>query len=175
MLNYKKTILISVLLLSITACTVNPIGAFKLSQTSLQEREMQSREYSQLKEEDILSASAAVLQDMGYTISESETRLGIITATKEADATNGGQVALAVLAAMLGAKPGPLDDKQQFTVTIVVLPRGNTGNYIVRMTMQRVVWNTRGQVTKLETIKSDEVYRDFFEKLSKAVFLEKNI
>ena len=161
--------------IAITGCVGNPIDAFKLSKTNLEDRQIQSREYRGIKEENILAASAAVLQDMGYTISESETRLGVITAKKDADATSGVQVALAIFSAFLGNSQVSIDDKQQFTTTLVVLPRGNSNVFTVRMTMQRVVWNTQGNVTRLETVKSKKVYKNFFEKLSKAVFLEKNI
>ena len=172
-MNIKQIIFIIFVSLSLSACVVDPINAFKLSATNLQDRKMQSREYSDIKEESILAASAAVFQDMGYTLNESETRLGVVTASKDADATNGVQVFFSVLAA-LGGSATSIDDKQRFTATIVVLPRGNSGTYTARMTMQRVVWNTRGRVTRLESIKDKKVYRDFFEKLSKAVFLEKN-
>ena len=174
-MNIKGLLFISVVCVSITGCVGNPVEAFKLSATNLQDRQLQSRVYRGIKEENILAASAAVFQDMGYTLSESETRLGVITATKDADATDGGQIALAFLAALFGGGQAAIDDKQKFTTTIVVLPRGDSGAHTVRMTMQRVVWNTHGHVSKLETIKSEEVYKTFFEKLSKAVFLEKNI
>lgn len=159
----------------LTGCAGNPVDAFKLSAENLKDRQIQSREYRGIKEENILAAAAAVLQDMGYTISESETRLGVITAKKDADATSGAQVALAIFAALFGGGNAAIDDKQQFTTTLVVLPRGNSNVFTVRMTMQRVVWNTQGNVSRLETIKSKDVYKTFFEKLSKAVFLEKNI
>lgn len=171
----KRLFYTAVIITALTGCVGNPVEAFKLSATNLQDRQMQSRTYRNIKEENILAASAAVFQDMGYTLSESETRLGVITATKDADATDGTQVALAIFAALLGGGQAAIDDKQRFTTTIVVLPRGNTNVHTVRMTMQRVVWNTHGNVSKLETIKSEEVYKTFFEKLSKAVFLEKNI
>lgn len=171
----KKLLYIVIASIVITGCVGNPVDAFKLSATNLKDRQIQSREYRGISEENILAASAAVLQDMGYTISESETRLGVITAKKDADATSGAQVALAIFAALFGGGNAPIDDKQQFTTTLVVLPRGNSNVFTVRMTMQRVVWNTQGNVSKLETIKSNDVYKIFFEKLSKAVFLEKNI
>lgn len=174
-MNIKKWLPIIVVSTIIAGCVGNPVEAFKLSVTNLQDRQVQSRIYRDIKEENILAASAAVFQDMGYTLSESETRLGVITATKDADATDGGQVVLSVLAALFGGGQAAIDDKQKFTTTIVVLPRGDSGAHTVRMTMQRVVWNTHGNVSKLETIKSEEVYKTFFDKLSKAVFLEKNI
>lgn len=174
-MNVMRTFYLAIVCAVLTGCVANPVEAFKLSATSLKDRQMQSREYRQVKEESILAASAAVFQDMGYTLSESETRLGIITATKDADATDGGQVALAIFAALLGGGATPIDDKQRFTATMVVLPRGNSSVYSVRMTMQRVVWDTRGRVSKLESVSSEDVYKDFFDKLSKAVFLEKNI
>ncbi len=174
-MNIKGLLFIGVVCAVIVGCAADPVEAFKLSPTNLKDRQMQTREYRQVTEESILAASAAVFQDMGYTLAESETQLGVITATKDADATDGAQVALAVLAALFGGGAAPIDDKQRFTATMVVLPRGNSGVYSVRMTMQRVVWDTQGRVTKLEAVLSEEVYKDFFDKLSKAVFLEKNI
>ena len=46
------------------------------------------------------------------------------------------------------------------------------GDSIVRVTFQRQIFNTEGQETTAEQIHSPEIYRTFFEKLSKAVFLE---
>ena len=46
------------------------------------------------------------------------------------------------------------------------------GESIVRVTFQRVIFNERGQVSRAEQIKDPELYQKFYEKLSKAVFLE---
>ena len=46
------------------------------------------------------------------------------------------------------------------------------GNSSVRVTFQRVVFNAQGQVTKAEQINDPEIYKQFFEKLSKSVYLE---
>jgi len=43
---------------------------------------------------------------------------------------------------------------------------------VVRATFQRVVWNSYGQLNRLEGLKDPELYKQFFEKLSKSVFLE---
>ncbi len=47
-----------------------------------------------------------------------------------------------------------------------------SGESTVRVTFQRVVYNTAGQITLTEQIKDPELYKEFFDKLSQAVFLE---
>jgi hypothetical protein len=42
----------------------------------------------------------------------------------------------------------------------------------VRVTFQRIVTNTQGQVTRRELINEPMIYREFFDKLSESVFLE---
>ena len=46
------------------------------------------------------------------------------------------------------------------------------GESTVRVTFQRVIYNTQGQVTRAEQIVDPDVYKDFFDKLSQSVFLE---
>jgi hypothetical protein len=48
----------------------------------------------------------------------------------------------------------------------------NNDNILVRVTFQRIVWDTRNQVTKTESLNEPNLYQEFFEKLSKAVFLD---
>ena len=72
----------------LSACGSMPREAFRLSETSLATRELQTREYSAISDTEILSASMAVLQDMGYAIDELEKPLGVLSASKRADASN---------------------------------------------------------------------------------------
>ena len=134
---------------------------------------MQSRFFETSNEVELLSAGVAVLQDMGYSIDETETTSGVVTASKTVDATNNAQIAGAVLLAVLGGGNMSIDSQQQIKVSFVTLPSKNNKNgYLARATFQRIVTNTQGQVTKAETMKTEELYAEFFNKLSKSVFLE---
>lgn len=160
--------------LGMTGCaTTAPENLFQVAETSLQDRQMQSRFFETNNEIVLLSAGVAVLQDMGYSIDETETKSGVITASKTVDATNNAQIAGAVLLAVLVGANMSIDSQQQIKVSFVTLPSKNNKNgYLARATFQRIVTNTQGQVTKAETMDNDELYTEFFNKLSKSVFLE---
>jgi hypothetical protein len=160
--------------LGMTGCaTTAPENLFQLADTSLQDRQMQSRFFETDNEVELLSAGIAVLQDMGYSIDETETKSGVITASKTVDATNNAQIAGAILVAALGGGNVSIDSEQQIRVSFVTIPsKINNNGYLARATFQRIVTNTQGQVTKAETLSKEDLYVEFFNKLSKSVFLE---
>jgi len=159
--------------LGMTGCaTTAPENLFQVEETSLQDRQMQSRFFETENEVALLSAGVAVLQDMGYSIDETETKSGVVTASKTVDATNKGQIAGAVLLAVLGGGNMSIDSEQQIKVSFVTIPSKLNKGYLARATFQRIVTNTQGQITKAETMNTEELYSEFFNKLSKSVFLE---
>jgi len=163
--------LISIFLMS--GCQTIPKDALTLSPESLAERQMQTRKYETKDEAKILAACAGLLQDMGFNIDESETKMGLITSSKMRSAENSGQIAGAILIALLGGVATPVDKEQKMRACVVSRPTGEPEGYVaVRVTLQRIVWNTQGQVTKSEAIIDPAVYQEFFDKLSKAIFLE---
>ncbi|WP_449243451.1 hypothetical protein [Desulfovibrio sp.] len=220
--------------------------ALTLAPESLQMRQLQTRRFDTSDEPAMLSASAAVLQDLGFTIDESNHELGVLVCSKQRDATNAGQVTAAIIIAALGGGAMPVDSAQTIRVSLVTRPVARaaenaaqparpqpltkagidsacaklqakldrsyyeelsplfdpktaknlsaeltTGNLAelrkdltlrmnsvdfgatsVRVTFQRVVVNTHGQATRLEALTDPVMYQEFFEKLSKSVFLE---
>ena len=71
--------------------------------------------------QELLSAAAGVLQDLGFNIDESETKLGVIVASKDRSAVTATQVAGAVAMALLGAYM-PVDKTQKIRVSLVTRP-----------------------------------------------------
>jgi uncharacterized lipoprotein len=164
------TAFLAVLLLSGCATSV-PKDAMESSADTMQRREMQSRRYETRDERKILSSSAQVLQDLGFNIDESETKLGVLVASKNRDATEAGQVVGAIMIAALTGAAVPIDSEQKIRVSVIVKPHDKRGQSLVRATFQRVVWNTKKEVSKTEAIDDAETYQQFFDKLSQSIFL----
>lgn len=165
---------LAVLLVLLAGCASGPPPeAFRMSTTALEDRQMQSRRFDTLDETGILAASVGVLQDLGYALDISNADLGVLTASKQLDASNAGQMAAMILIAALGGGATAIDDDQKVRVCLVIYPsQESKGSTVVRVTMNRFIWNTHGQITKAETLSEPELYQAFFEKLSKATFLE---
>ncbi len=167
-------ILLLIVGIGVAACEDTiPKEALRLSAESFAERQAQTRRFDTDDETSLLSASAGVIQDLGFTLDESETKLGLIVASKDRDAVEGGQVAGSILLAVLFGVSVPWDKNQKIRISLVTRRIGKEGkSTAVRITFQRIVWNTRGQISKLESLNDPKFYQEFFSKLSKAVFLE---
>lgn len=166
----------------LAGCQSLPSDAFRLPESSLTVRDMQTRIYASASDGDVMTASTAVLQDMGYTIDEVEYALGVISASKRADATNKLQAfgtlaldslkcAFTLLLACDGEHYGAIDDVQDIRLTLIAMP-GLGEDVAVRITIQRIIWDKRGRLSEQSTITDADVYAAMFAKLSKAVFLE---
>ena len=173
----KKNILILLAIvscISLSACAGGiPPQALQLSEDSMELRQLQTRSFNTSSEKKLLVAGANVLQDLGYKIDESEMSLGVIVASKDRDATEAGQVAAAILVAAMGGGSMAIDKNQKIKASLVTKPvkKGETN---LRITIQRLVWNSYGQISKVQSIEEPEIYQDFFSKLSKSVFLDAN-
>ena len=159
---------------SVTGCQSQvPRDALRLSPETLEQRQMQTRRFDGVSETDILSASAGVLQDLGFNLDESETELGVLVSSKRRSARIPAQVATAILLDIIGFEM-ETDVKQKIRASLVTRPVDgeSSDNYYVRITFQRVVWNSSNEISRIERLDSPELYQGFFDKLSKSVFLE---
>ncbi len=169
----------------LTGCTMSgkiPEDALRLPESSLEIRSLQSRKYTAPSEAKILAASVAVLQDMEYNVDRIERSLGIITASKLADADSGaektGLFLLDILCAMGGGDCQAMSmasDEQLIMLTLVVQPSlTNREEYVARVTLQRVVRDKMDRIKLRESIDDPEEYQQIFARLSKSIFLQVN-
>jgi hypothetical protein len=161
-----------------------PEAFFQLTAESPGNKAMQTRFFETKDETELLSASAAVLQDLGFQVEESVQDVGFLRATKERSAREYGQDIGRFFAFFLsmGKLVMPVDLHQKIAAMLIARPV-NPGamRQEVRIMFYRVVWKGDGQADrqyippgqqKMEMIRDPVLYQQFFAKLSKAVFLE---
>ena len=152
---------------------ITPKDALRLNSESLEQRQLQTRYFDTPEEIRLLTAVTAVLQDLGFTHDDSASGLGLVVASKKRDASEFWQIGMAIIVAAFTGAWIPTDDEQLMRASVVTRPIGDTGERTaVRVTFQRIVWNTEGQVTHAESLTKPAFYQEFFAKLSKAVFLQ---
>jgi hypothetical protein len=150
-----------------------PKEALELSPESLAQRQIQTRRFDTADEKKVLIACAAVLQDLGFNLDESETALGLVVGSKMRSAVSAGQIVGSILVGALTGTYIPTDKSQKMRACLVTCPVGEEKSSIaVRVTFQRIVWNTQNQVTTREGLNDPAIYQEFFDKLSKSLFLE---
>lgn len=175
-----------------------PLELFALTPDSPANKAMQTRRFEAPNSDELLSASAAVLQDLGFQVTESDRDLGFLRAAKERSAREYGQEiqrgviafatsALTIAGACFGSLQSliylmPVDLHQQINATLVAQPlQGDDRRQEVRIVFYRLVWKGDGMSgdqyippgeQKMEMIRDAEIYQQFFARLAKSVFLE---
>lgn len=171
---FLRPVLAVALCLGIIGCVSIPTGFLKPGESSLENRQLQIRQYDTANETQIITAVAGVLQDLGFTLDDSETELGFVAASKKADAKSKGQIAGAILMDILfGSNTATQCDKSQvIKASVITKPSLEGGKTVVRVTFQRIVWNMSNQISRVESVKDPQIYQKFYDSLSKAIFLE---
>ena len=167
----------TILLLAVIFCggcqATLPERAFKMPDSALQERQLQTRRFDDIDEETLLAASAGVLQDLGFNLDESESELGLVVASKRKNVAPSAADRIILLLDIIADIDISVDKEQRIRASLVSWPDpNNEGSHFVRVTFQRVVWNTDDVISKREALNDPQLYQRFFEQLSKSVFLE---
>ncbi len=161
-----------------------PAELFQLTPESTANRAMQTRFFDTENDRELLSASAAALQDLGFQVEESVREVGFLRAAKERSAREYGQYRNRFFFWLLslGHVVIPIDLHQKIAASLVTRPlNAEHSRQEVRIIFYRAVWKGDGQADrnyippgeqKMEMIRDPEIYQQFFAKLSKAVFLE---
>jgi hypothetical protein len=175
------------------ATPTEPDELLQLHPESSAHKAMQTRMFETRDDIELLSASAAVLQDLGFQVTESVREVGFLRAAKERSAREYGQEIRRVLIFLLtavGSGAGgsntailiPVDLQQQIHASLVARPLDADGTrHEVRVLFYRLVWQGSGQngdqqippgQQRMQMIRDAGIYQAFFARLSKAVFLE---
>jgi hypothetical protein len=167
----KVYVILSFLIYNLVACQSGvPKEALMLSPESLADRQLQTRVFETNDEMKLLAASAALLQDLGFTIDQSEVGCGVIVSSRDRDVTEAGEVIMSMTLAVLLGIYHPYATTQKVLASLVTRPLDGK-RIAVRITFQHMVWNVDNKLVKNESINEPEIYQEFFSKLSKSVFL----
>ncbi len=172
-------------------CQTTPDNAMALPPDSLKLRQLQTRRVEGIDEKALLAATVGVLQDLGFNIDESETPLGVIVASKKRSAVDTADIVsssmesilFGMLEALLSSDheaEGDInfDVTQKIRISVVTRPALDSSGQpredaqLIRVTIQRMVWDDEGNLTHAESIEDPKVYQKFFDRLSKSIFLE---
>ncbi len=159
------------------------------AQTQLEVREYQTRTFDTADTALVMKAMFNVLQDDGFVVKNAVVELGLITAQRESDlapgrsGANGGGIFGGLGGIVIGGTgPGGVvvggqQHEPSFPKTEV---RDFTGNVSafgqqtkVRVSFQRKVLDSRGQVVEVEPVSDLKIYQEFFSRMDKSLFLQK--
>ncbi len=171
---------IMLLCLGTAGCTTGrsiPHEALQASPNTAEYRVVQTRVFDIADEGKLLSACAALLQDTGYILGETDTSVGLITASKRRRIAADSKYFAKLLVFVYGGfmVPSISEDVrgliQVFDACVVTHPLTDNRT-AVRVVFQRQLLDPKNKVLRIEMIHTPDVYQEFFSRLSKAVFLE---
>ena len=166
-----------------------PLGMVPLFQhnpTSPADLASQTRYFATADGTAVLDASTSVLQDMGYRIKGGERELGLVFGDKVAETPGAGPghavveavlVTLSIIASVYVGQDLIMQLPEQIAQTVYVSllvtrePPEQPVSVRVRLSIDRDMIYDSG-LTKADHTELPMVYQEFFEKLSKSVFLE---
>ena len=170
---YRKKILIMVL-----ACLFVSAGivcaktdSTEIIQTQLQKREFQTRTFEAADKTMIMKAMLNVLQDEGFIVNNANPLLGYISGTKDFDVTDKS----IDVKKEFGEGKGKLNWAGVRVATIEAT--ANVTEYgkdiKVRINFKRKLLNIYGNAQSISEIDDAAYYQDFFAKVDKAIFIQK--
>lgn len=138
------------------------------AKTQLQIREIQTRTFETSDTKLVMKALINVLQDDGYSIKNADADLGFISATKETDIENSSDI--------FWAKFGNKVDAH-WRKTSIIEATVNVTEFgkecRVRASFQEKILDNLGGTLSVKQIEDGKFYQDFFAKVDKGLFLQK--
>lgn len=163
--------------LSLAGCQSMPDDVLALDPQASAWRAAESRRFDNVDEDLLLDAAGSALQDLGFAVTRTQADAGLLKASKRGSAVSPGQVAgYIIIGAVLGTEL-PWDEEQEIRASLLVRQPTNAPDSvrIARLSLQREVWDYNGNVTRLEPIHDDAIFREFFDLLDASLFFEEEM
>lgn len=153
------------LIFSFTGCVSKKVEPQK---TQLQIREFQTKSFQTTDIKLAMKAMLNVLQDDGFIVKNAVLDLGLLSAEKTVDVEDQTEAAWATF--WLGVNA-------VYKKASIIECTANISEMIdsvkVRANFQLKVFNNKGGIIKVEQIDDEKYYQDFFSKVDKGMFLQK--
>ena len=136
--------------------------------TQLQIREFQTRTYQSNNVKMIMKAVINTLQDDGFLIRNADKELGFISASKEVDVTDQAEV---VIGSIFAGSEARYKKSSTIESSVNITEFGRETK--VRAVFQTKMIDNFGAPVGVSTIEDPKYYQDFFFKVDKGFFIEK--
>ena len=163
----QVAVLILMVLPWLTGCATTHTHAVP-SQTQLQIREFQTRSFETADAKLVMKAMLNVLQDEGFIVKDANVDLGFMTGSKEMDIEDKGK---AFMSRIFWGKNARWEKNSVVEVTANVSEMADRTR--VRVIFQVKILNNVGVVSKIQQVDDETYYQEFFAKVDKSIFIEK--
>ena len=154
--------------ISLCLCVVPACQQPAMPMSQLQIREIQTRTYDIKDPKRALKAILNVLQDDGFIPRQADLELGFIHASKEVDVSNGSEVFWAKFWNGRNAR-WQRNSIVKCAANVTEIKDGMK----LRLNFQVKVLNNKGEVLRVEAVHDPHFYQQFFQRVDKGVFYEK--
>ena len=155
-------ILLSMIMLGCATTDVNS------QKSQLQIREFQTRTYDTNDTKMVMKAMLNVLQDDGYIVKNAVVDMGLLSAEKSVDVQNNGEAFMLLL---FGGQNAVYKKASIIECSANVSEYGKECR--VRVNFQVKIMDNKGGIMKIEQINDEKYYQDFFAKVDKGIFIQK--
>ena len=155
-------ILLSMIMLGCATTDVNT------QKSQLQIREFQTRAYDTNDTKMVMKAMLNVLQDDGFIVKNAVVEMGLLSAEKSVDVQNNGE---AFMVQIFGGQNAVWKKASIIECSANVSEYGKECR--VRVNFQVKIMDNKGGIMKIEQINDEKYYQDFFAKVDKGIFIQK--
>jgi len=161
----RRSLIIVLIAFAVAACA--PTG-LQHQKTQLQIREFQTKSYETNDPKMVMKAMLNVLQDDGFIVKNAVLDLGLLSGEKSVDIENSGEAFLATFFAGANAR---------WKKAAIIECTANVSEFgditKVRVNFQLKILDNKGVLVNTQQITNEKYYQDFFQKVDKGIFLQK--